>query len=394
MPIENFEEEGLEKIPNIELGQLVHKLNNNRCANAPGLAAEILRLIQEDDMAPYLQYLLDKKMIPDQPQYHQLVKDLAAKNATKLAELDSRIKAAEESLEDTEMIRNAMLAKAHYLSKIGDKDAALAQFRLLGEMKKLMMGFRLDMIFHIIRIGFFFDDKELISTNIAKANSLIEEGGDWDRRNRLKVYRGLAHMCMREFQAASQLYLDGVATFTSYELMSYPHFITYTVLTALMCLPRPELRKKVVRGSEIQEVLHGLPVVKELLQSFYECRYADFFRYMISLEEFLYNDRYFYPHARFFIRELRVRAYEQQFESYRSLSMASMAEDFGVSVEFIDHELSRFIAAGRLMCRIDKVHGVVETIRPDNVNHQYQSLIKQGDVLLNRIQKLSRVINI
>ena len=57
-------------------------------------------------------------------------------------------------------------------------------------------------------------------------------------------------------------------------------------------------------------------------------------------------------------------------------------------------ELSRFIAAGRLSCKIDKVGGVVETIRPDNVNFQYHDVIKHGDVLLNRVQKLSRVINI
>ena len=80
-------------------------------------------------------------------------------------------------------------------------------------------------------------------------------------------------------------------------------------------------------------------------------------------------------------------------------------------------ELSRFIASGRLHCRIDKVGGVVETNRPDSKNFLYQvywpyahthththahthththtqSTIKQGDLLLNRVQKLSRVINI
>lgn len=96
-------------------------------------------------------------------------------------------------------------------------------------------------------------------------------------------------------------------------------------------------------------------------------------------------------------------------------------------------ELSRFIASGRLHCRIDKVAGVVETNRPDSKNYLYQvskkktkenlqlrtcgwsscllacllfcfclktitfllqSSIKQGDLLLNRVQKLSRVINI
>merc|ERR1712142_1291784 len=44
--------------------------------------------------------------------------------------------------------------------------------------------------------------------------------------------------------------------------------------------------------------------------------------------------------------------------------------------------------------KIDKVNGIVETNRPDSKNQQYQNAIKQGDLLLNRIQKLSRVINI
>jgi len=56
--------------------------------------------------------------------------------------------------------------------------------------------------------------------------------------------------------------------------------------------------------------------------------------------------------------------------------------------------LSRFIAAGRLHCKIDKVGGIVETNRPDKKNAQYQATIRQGDLLLNRIQKLSRVINV
>jgi len=56
--------------------------------------------------------------------------------------------------------------------------------------------------------------------------------------------------------------------------------------------------------------------------------------------------------------------------------------------------LSRFIAAGKLHCKIDKVAGVLETNRPDAKNALYQATIKQGDFLLNRIQKLSRVIDL
>ena len=71
-----------------------------------------------------------------------------------------------------------------------------------------------------------------------------------------------------------------------------------------------------------------------------------------------------------------------------------MAEAFGVTEEYMDRELSRFISDGRLHCKIVKVRGIVITTRPDTKNAQYQATIKQGDILLNRVQKLSRVINI
>ena len=56
-------------------------------------------------------------------------------------------------------------------------------------------------------------------------------------------------------------------------------------------------------------------------------------------------------------------------------------------------ELARFIASGRLNAKVDKVGGMVETNRPDQKNAQYHAIVKQGDLLLNRIQKLARVID-
>ena len=54
---------------------------------------------------------------------------------------------------------------------------------------------------------------------------------------------------------------------------------------------------------------------------------------------------------------MRIKAYTQLLESYSSLTLRYMAESFGVTEDFIDKELHRFIAAGRLHCKIDKVAG-------------------------------------
>lgn len=340
-------------------------------------------------MAPYYEIICSELKLPIDS---GLLEKMKLANELKLQELDDNIKNAEENHGDTE-VREAMISKAHYLSKIGAREKALDQFNLILE-KTLMLGYRLDLTFHLIRIGFFFNDRKLITKNIEKANTLIEEGGDWDRRNRLKVYKGLYSLSIREFENAANHFLEAVATFTSYELMDYKTFIIYTVLASMISLKRSDLRDKVVRGSEILEVMHSLPSIKEYLMSLYECRYSDFFRYLAGIEQYMRNDSYICPHYRYYIREMRILAYKQHLESYNSLSVLNMSKLFGVSVEFLDNELSRFIANGRLACKIDQVNGIIETTRPDSINSQYQSVIKHGDILLNRIQKLSRVINI
>lgn len=48
-------------------------------------------------------------------------------------------------------------------------------------------------------------------------------------------------------------------------------------------------------------------------------------------------------------------AFMQFLESYKSVTLGSMATAFGVSVDFIDQELVDFIVAGRLPAKIDKV---------------------------------------
>lgn len=391
MPIEEFEEEGLKKIPNLELSQKLFTLQTKYSSNTQkeDAKAYLEKQIEKHEMAPFYEYVCTELKWSVDNERLQKMKDT---NSKKIEELDSKIKDAEENLGEVE-IRDAYLNKAEYYVNIGDKDNSLSMLRK-SYGKTTMLGHKLDNVFLQIRVGFFFLDNDVITRNLEKATSLIEEGGDWDRRNRLKVYKGYYAVTIRDFKTAAVNFLESISTFTSYELMPYKLFVEYTVLVAIISLKRSELGKKVVNGSEILECLHQLPLISKYLNSLYECQYKDFFSALASIEELLHNDRLFSRHTTYYVREMRIIAYTQLLESYRSLTLQYMADAFGVSVKFVDRELARFIAAGRLNCKIDKVGGIVETNRPDSKNYQYQAVIKQGDALLNRIQKLSRVINL
>jgi 26S proteasome regulatory subunit N7 len=114
----------------------------------------------------------------------------------------------------------------------------------------------------------------------------------------------------------------------------------------------------------------------------------------VELEPILLADRLLYPHVSFFMRELNILAYTQFLDSYQSVTIQAMAQAFGVSPQFIDEYASRFIASNRLCAKIDKVSGIIVTNRPDKQNAQYKSMIQKGDLLLNRIQKLARVVDL
>lgn len=314
--------------------------------------------------------------------------------------MTKQIEDAEKNLGESE-VRQAWLAKSEYLCKIGDKDNAVAAFRQTFE-KTVGVGYRIDLVFNLIRIGLFFMDHELVMTNIEKAKELMEKGGDWDRKNRLRSYEGLYKMAVRDINEAAQLFLQVVPTFGAYELMTYEDLIFYTVVTTVYALDRPDLKENVVNCNEIQQQLNAetteqnqhLPLAKELLNTFFACDYAHFMNALAKLErDFLLNNRYLRPHVQYYTRAMRIKAYQQFLTPYKSVSLDVMAKSFGVSKDFMEQELFKFIATGALICRIDGCKSVVEMAQSDQKNHLYKKLLHDGDILLNRVQKLSRVIN-
>lgn len=227
---------------------------------------------------------------------------------------------------------------------------------------------------------------------VERAGALVESGGDWDRRNRLKAYNGLHLLTVRSYSSAAPLLLDSLSTFTSYELCNYSSLVIYAVLAGSVALKRVDFKSKVVDAPEIKAILGEgedklsalsgalssgpsagdeemtdaaatsatpAPIVNltaiggtsasqeeaeidfkplaNLVNSLYAGNYQSFFGALGAVEErFLSQDRYLYEHRQWFVREMRLRGYQQLLQSYRVVGLRSMANDFGVSVDFLD----------------------------------------------------------
>jgi len=243
-------------------------------------------------------------------------------------------------------------------------------------------------------LAFFYSDQDLIQRNIAKAKSLIDEGGDWDRRNRLKVYEAFHLMTCRNFFGASNLFLEALASFSAEELFDFKTVVYYIVISGIISLDRITLKQKVVDSPEVLSCIGSFPSLDRLLNNFFDSEYKGFFVALAEITEVMKFDQSLSPHVAYFSREIRAKAYRQYLSSYSSVKLKSMANSFGVTEEFIDRELVRFVSLGKIDCRVDAVGGIITTTRPDTKNAQYTTAVKQGDHLLNRIQKLSRVIHL
>ncbi|KAJ4393689.1 proteasome regulatory particle subunit [Gnomoniopsis smithogilvyi] len=383
-----------------------------------------------------------------------LYQKLKESNDKELEEIQKEEDEAVEKAGDTE-IQAARGKRAEFWARVGDKEKSIAAYEDVFE-KTGILGTKIDLVLAIIRMGLFYGDKLLVKKHVERAKTLVEGGGDWDRRNRLKAYEGLHLLTVRSYNLAAPLLLDSLSTFTSYELCTYSNLVVYSVLAGSVSLKRVDFKSKVVDAPEIKAILgdgedklaalsgalsagpgandavsdgnSGTQAEKSakkaavnlttlgsssdqpeaemavdfsplamLVSSLYSGRYKTFFQALANVEEqFLTQDRYLHEHKNWFIREMRLRAYQQLLQSYRVVGLESMASQFGVTVDFLDRDLAKFIAGGRIPCTIDRVSGkgVIETNRPDDKNKQYQDVVRQGDQLITKLQKYGQAVRL
>lgn len=375
--------------PLMPLGQKRLSLLNEKCPNKDQLRVEILETVKANSMLAYYEkYLCPSCLGAADP---ALVAEMRKKNDEELAGLEAKILDAKENLGDTET-RDALLAKATFFNRIGDKEQAVECLNTTYE-KTLGLGGRLDIILTLIRIGFFFEDQEMVKKEIDRAKVVLSKGGDWERRNKLKVYEGMYHMTNRSWKEAATLFLNVMPTFTASELVDFKEFIFYTVILTMVALDRPTLREKLVNAPEVLSVIKETPHLQDFMESFFSCRYHDFMKNFVPIIDRVRADRYLTRHCRHFMRIMRLNAYRQFLASYRSVKLEAMGAEFGVSASFIDSELSSFISSGKLTCKIDKVGGVIESNVSDSRSQVYVDIIKQGDLCLNRMQKLAGALD-
>ena len=218
---------------------------------------------------------------------------------------------------------------------------------------------KVDALFEICHIGLLEKDLDILKEYLQKIKDLLKEGGDWEKKNRLKVYEGLYLIFIRNFKKAGKNFLEALMTFTSYELFDFKTFVFYTAVINIISVDRKTLKEKIIDNSDVLSCINDIPHLQKFLNTFYDGQYAEFFKELYYIIQVIKKDFYLSKHYNYYINEIRVKVYSQFLQSYKTVTMENMATVFGVSINFIDRELSNFISQGRINAKIDKVSGII-----------------------------------
>ena len=291
--------------------------------------------------------------------------------------------------------------KATYIFQIGKiykekkmMDKAIEQFKET-IAQTTSFNTKVDAIFEILHIGLLDKNQDILKEYLAKCKDLLkDEGGDWEKKNRFKIYEGLNFILNKNFKDAGKNFLDALMTFTSYELFDYKTFVFYTAITNIITVDRKTLKEKIIENSDVLSCINDIPHLQKFLNSFYEGEYAEFFVELFHIIQVIKKDFYLSKHYNYFINEMRVKVYSQFLQSYKTVTIDNMANVFGVSTNFIDSELSNFISQGRINAKIDKVSGIIECSHNEQNIDLYQTTIRESDILISKIHKLSKLLEI
>lgn len=386
-------EELLQAVPDLKLSENISLLDSKYCKleEREVIKNEICSSIEKNSMAPLLKFLSnDMKLINTDQQF---LDKLVESNNIELNAINEKIKDAKDNYGDLE-VRNCHYNKLAFYSRIGSKEKSLEELEVA--IEKTVGGFKLELLFLGIRIGLFWNDLNLVSAFIKRSESVLKTTSDWERKNRFKVYQALFYLLTRNFSAASELFLDSITTFTAIELISFDRLIFYTVISSIISIDRKTIRSKLLSSPDILKVAlqPDNKFLLEFIESFYNGSYREFFGGLINIVYMLQRDCYLSRHHKYYLRMVRMKAYIQYLEPYESVSILNMAESFGISQTFLEKDIVTFISSSKLSCTIDKVKQVIICNRKDKKMNHYNELIQKGDILLNRLQRLSRIIQV
>jgi len=177
---------------------------------------------------------------------------------------------------------------------------------------------------------------------------------------RLKCAGGLADLATRKYKSAAKQFLEASLDHCECPDLLSPHNVAiYGGLTALATFDRTELLKQVISSSQFKLFLELEPMLREVINCFYESKYGSCLKLLDDMKDNLLLDVYLAPHVPTLFSMIRNRGLVQYFSPYISADLHKMATSFNTTIASLENELMKLILEGSIQARIDSHNKVL-----------------------------------
>ncbi|KAI9008335.1 26S proteasome subunit RPN7-domain-containing protein [Gaertneriomyces semiglobifer] len=212
-----------------------------------------------------------------------------------------------------------------------------------------------DMCLNMIKVNIETGNLAHVSNHVVKAENAPEMPDKAEVMAKLKCAMGLVHLDSGRYkQAARSFLVTGFELGTSWTDVISPNDVAnYGALCALASLDRSELRSMVFENASFKQFLELEPQTRELLNYFYNSKYAQCLEILSRMKSDLYLDLWLNTHVEILYQSIRRKALVQYITPFISVDLTKMAQAFSTTVAELEPELARLITEKEIQARID-----------------------------------------
>jgi len=212
---------------------------------------------------------------------------------------------------------------------------------------------------------------------------------------KLKVSGGLSQLDGKKFKMAARKFLETTIDLnnTFSEVVAPQDIAIYGGLCALASFDRSELKKKVIDNPTFRNFLELVPEIRELINDFYESRYASCLKVLDKLKPSFLLDIYLHEHVESIYQKIRNKALVQYFSPFISVDLNTMAAAFNTSISGLEKELSKLIMDNSIQARIDSHNKRLYARQVDQRSSTFQKALQVGDEYQDHTRNLLVRIN-
>ncbi|GKT31764.1 putative multi-domain containing protein [Aduncisulcus paluster] len=320
----------------------------------------------------------------------ELIKKLLKKQEEKADKIRDKIKYAEKNYGDSEVTdAKHKLIKLYIAATEGEKAQEVEKEV---NLEKMATKLRFDVAIYHASIALCTLNLSSLKHFISKAE-LLKEHIDYQRKNKLSLFRGLFALITRDFSTAATTFLECLPTFDSDDVITHKELVMYAVISSLVGLDRKELISKCAKCSDVLAILPRIPLLETILNGIVECKYDGILGNLVNLSDSVMKwDPLLVTHRFYFFDHVRSRAFSQFLFAFRTVRIEVMAGVFTITEDMLVRELMRLIVCGRLAARINETSGCIETIRMLKKGMLTQELMEKASELTEKVERLAKAV--